>query len=197
MRRNIIILATAVAAIALMFFGAVWIIRLTQDIKPANYIPLNVSVGTDSGSVRETYQLPTPGLGAKTRLRFVAVTVDGNPEARAFLDYGDGRKYLALDPLVRVHEQVQITFFDSFDGAIRFAVDAIDGVGDIEIELISNGETFKGKTTDGYFLIVFPSTRLTGVVVAGERLPITPVYIPAQKQLQRGYMGVKPYTKPH
>ena len=186
MRRNIIILATAVAVIALMFFGAVLIIRLTRDIKPNDYIPPEVSASADTGSAHETYQLPTPGLGAKTRLRFVAVTVDGKPEARAFLDYGDGKKYFVLDPLVRVHEQVQITFFDSFDGAIRFAVGVIDGVGDVEIELISNGEMFKGKTTGGYFLIVFPSTRLTGVVIAGERLPITPVYIPSQPKPQKG-----------
>jgi len=185
MRRNIIILATAVTGIALMFFGAVLIINLTRDIKPADYIPPEVSASADSGSAHETYQLPMPGLGAKTRLRFVVVTVDGRPEARAFLDYGDG-KYFVLDPLVRVHEQVQITFFDSFDGAIRFAVGAIEGVGDVEIELISNDETFKGKTADGYFLIVFPSTRLTGVVVAGERFPITPVYIPSQPKLQKG-----------
>lgn len=186
MKRNIFILATAVVVIALVFFGAILIVRLTRDIKPDDYIPPEVSASADSGSAHETYQLPTPGLGEKTRLRFVAVTVDGKSEARAFLDYGDRKKYFVLDPLVRVHEQVQITFFDSFDGAIRFAVGVIDGVGDIEIELISNDETFKGITTNGYFLIVFPSTRLTGVVVAGERLPITPLYIPPRKQLQRG-----------
>ena len=185
MRRNFIVLATTAAVIALLFFSAVLAIRLTRDIKPTGYIPSEVLAGADSGSLRETYQLSTPGIGAKTRLRFVAVTVDGKPEARAFLDYGDS-KFFVLDPLVRVHERVQITFFDSFDGAIRFAVGIVDGAGDIEIELISHGETFKGKTTGGYFLIVFPSTRLTGVVIAGERLPITPVHIPRQPKQQKG-----------